>query len=603
MPKRFMRRAPARAGRARTRRPGLPTPTVPGLASPLPCGGTLQPPLPLQLFFPAQPLSPVLQPPMPLHSFLPLQSCLAAAVAQPPLPLHEFLPAQPLSPVLQPPWPLHALWPLQTCFGVLSSAANARGPPITFDPAARPAATAPIAFANSRRLMRSSSLPAGYLPQPALPPHLASEGHTRRRAEGRPEVGNGFRDRTPGGSGGSISRPSRSRSSPRRRPVGGRQGLGRVLEAVYVWGRDRPLPAAPLPAERLESPRRSAGRCVRRLPLLVAAALAWSVPARAEDAVTPPLRRGPAEIRDEHVLAQPRLTLPAVSPCTTPAGRWAFATSVLWSNSFSWDQDYPGEVARRSALPDRRRRPSLSTRPVRRGLREEPRRSPCASRSAGAAAARSTGSSTGGTASATSPTATGPTSFGTPSASRGSRRGRAVLLDRAATARASATSSSRRAGACVDEASRGGFARARWPRVAADRHGAVLRATVPAPGWPGRPRRPARRSFRPLRRRRLDRPGPGARARRRSTRPLRGHGFVAIEWRPWPRVSLVAETDAASRLVENIDRYPGSALDPERLGPHRPRRAHAPRPGLHREHQGPALDDRLRALRRRLAPP
>ena len=37
---------------------------------------TLQPPLPLQLFFPLQPWSPVLQPPCPLQLFWPLQSCL-----------------------------------------------------------------------------------------------------------------------------------------------------------------------------------------------------------------------------------------------------------------------------------------------------------------------------------------------------------------------------------------------------------------------------------------------------------------------------------------------------------------------------------------------
>ncbi len=37
----------------------------------------------------------------------------------------------------------------------------------------------------------------------------------------------------------------------------------------------------------------------------------------------------------------------------------------------------------------------------------------------------------------------------------------------------------------------------------------------------------------------------------------RGHGFAALEWRPWRRVSLVAETGAATRLVENIRSYPG----------------------------------------------
>jgi hypothetical protein len=37
---------------------------------------TLQPPLPLQLFLPLQPMSPELQPPCPLQLFIPLQSCL-----------------------------------------------------------------------------------------------------------------------------------------------------------------------------------------------------------------------------------------------------------------------------------------------------------------------------------------------------------------------------------------------------------------------------------------------------------------------------------------------------------------------------------------------
>jgi hypothetical protein len=40
---------------------------------------TLQPPLPLQLFFPLQPMSLVLQPPVPLQLLRPLQSCLSPA--------------------------------------------------------------------------------------------------------------------------------------------------------------------------------------------------------------------------------------------------------------------------------------------------------------------------------------------------------------------------------------------------------------------------------------------------------------------------------------------------------------------------------------------
>src|SRR5271166_1320734 len=41
---------------------------------------------------------------------------LEPSVAQPPLPLQLFLPLQPLSPLLQPPLPLQEFWPLQACF-------------------------------------------------------------------------------------------------------------------------------------------------------------------------------------------------------------------------------------------------------------------------------------------------------------------------------------------------------------------------------------------------------------------------------------------------------------------------------------------------------
>src|SRR5262245_20211862 len=104
--------------------------------------GTSQPPLPLQEFLPAQPLSPALQPPRPLQSFLPLHSCLAAADAQPPLPLHAFLPSAPL--------PLQLLWPLQMWVSALVSLASAFFAGAAFSsakallPASMPAATTPI---------------------------------------------------------------------------------------------------------------------------------------------------------------------------------------------------------------------------------------------------------------------------------------------------------------------------------------------------------------------------------------------------------------------------------------------------------------------------
>jgi hypothetical protein len=52
---------------------------------------------------------------------------------------------------------------------------------------------------------------------------------------------------------------------------------------------------------------------------------------------------GPVEIRDEHVLAQGRLTLPPIAPDTLARGDWSFRVGLLWCNSFAWTQDVPGE--------------------------------------------------------------------------------------------------------------------------------------------------------------------------------------------------------------------------------------------------------------------
>lgn len=49
-----------------------------------------QPPLPLQLFLPLQPLSLLLQPPWPLQLFFPLQECLCMCALRP---LKDMLPA------------------------------------------------------------------------------------------------------------------------------------------------------------------------------------------------------------------------------------------------------------------------------------------------------------------------------------------------------------------------------------------------------------------------------------------------------------------------------------------------------------------------------
>lgn len=53
--------------------------------------------------------------------------------AQPPLPLQEFFPLQPLSLELQPPLPLQEFWPLQSCL-LLPSSCDAAVPACEFAP-------------------------------------------------------------------------------------------------------------------------------------------------------------------------------------------------------------------------------------------------------------------------------------------------------------------------------------------------------------------------------------------------------------------------------------------------------------------------------------
>jgi hypothetical protein len=75
--------------------------------------------------------------------------------------------------------------------------------------------------------------------------------------------------------------------------------------------------------------------------LWLCAAAAFGEPPGSGDATR--LLLGPAQIRDGHPLAQARLTLPSVSPRPVERGRWEIQTAILWSNSFSWSQDVPGE--------------------------------------------------------------------------------------------------------------------------------------------------------------------------------------------------------------------------------------------------------------------
>ena len=94
----------------------------------------------------------------------------------------------------------------------------------------------------------------------------------------------------------------------------------------------------------------SNGNCVLRFDprrgYQIAALLFVLLPmlAAADDAPSRDTRRGPSELRDEHLFAQDRLTLPAFGPETVGQGRWTLRTSLLWLNSFSWTQNIPGET-------------------------------------------------------------------------------------------------------------------------------------------------------------------------------------------------------------------------------------------------------------------
>jgi hypothetical protein len=80
--------------------------------------------------------------------------------------------------------------------------------------------------------------------------------------------------------------------------------------------------------------------------------------------------RGPLEIRDEWLLAQPRMTLPAVSPDPIPRGEWRVHLHVDRGNDFGWDQSGPTEnpIDRRFIVDGEHQTTELD---VRYGLRDK----------------------------------------------------------------------------------------------------------------------------------------------------------------------------------------------------------------------------------------
>jgi hypothetical protein len=75
--------------------------------------------------------------------------------------------------------------------------------------------------------------------------------------------------------------------------------------------------------------------------LVAGARLAVAQPATSSSSVS---GRGPLETREEWLLAQPHLTLPALSPDPLPDGGTRIRIEGDWGNDFGWRWRFPGEV-------------------------------------------------------------------------------------------------------------------------------------------------------------------------------------------------------------------------------------------------------------------
>jgi len=80
-------------------------------------------------------------------------------------------------------------------------------------------------------------------------------------------------------------------------------------------------------------------RMIHILPILLVSAAT----AAAGASGTSGSRRGPLSLPDVQLLAQPRLSLGAETPHTLGRGRSACQLTLAWGNSFSWNQDRQGE--------------------------------------------------------------------------------------------------------------------------------------------------------------------------------------------------------------------------------------------------------------------
>jgi Protein of unknown function (DUF3187) len=103
---------------------------------------------------------------------------------------------------------------------------------------------------------------------------------------------------------------------------------------------------------------------VRRAVLAALLAVASGVAGAEDDEVS---RRGPFEWREQWLLAQPRLTLPSVSPDTLGRGATRLRLDLDWGSDFGWSQEAAGDagIGRRFLVDGEHRTLGLD---VRRGL-------------------------------------------------------------------------------------------------------------------------------------------------------------------------------------------------------------------------------------------
>ena len=260
----------------------------------------------------------------------------------------------------------------------------------------------------------------------------------------------------------------------------------------------------------------------------------------------------PLEIRDEHVLAQDRLTLPAIGPDPVGRGATRVRAAFLWGNSFSWTQDRQGETPkdRRFLVDGETRTLDLTLSHGLSASTDVSLRVPVRWRGGGVLDGFIDGWHR---------------TFAFLGIADGGRP--AFLKD---VFRVEGITTDKEPFSWNDETGLGlGNAEVagRWrfhqggSAVALIARASVPTATAPFEGsWGGGLQLVVRR---PLGASWDAHLGVGGTVESQPRDAgfvysgARAQGFAAVTWRPWPRLGLSAESDVSSRLVHDIDRYPG----------------------------------------------